>query len=963
MSSEPLQGESCVEAVPTAPADRPRYGQLTYTSFDRPALGRGPARGGWQIKDVLGELDDAEQDAARAGISTRLETVIAPPAFPTQDDIDNRPRRLHYGPLLDDAVAYWHSVPAGADASGRPGNVFAHVLIDRAPNMPPPRRPISLWRSDGWLTPYGAEAVAGAELSTGAGFDAGVLDQWRLVQFLLDPDVWRIGVMCVLLDAVHHAMYHGGTVVLGVEHPDRGAMWIGVVSALMSATASARFFFSTFERRPSADDLAALDVHVVCVPVEDLESMELPAQFVVLSEAEAPSLGEYGVEPHRTERGLEVEVTEWSVLAQTVLLDPAAARDALKDLDAVTDSPSSDHEIAWPLATVVDREVREGKVRFADAFAEAGRVLERNLPHAPWRQSAVTGASSTSLPETAAVGPAASASAMVSTLSAIVAMPTSTPDLQEERWRRLLEFIPHNPGWSAEHAVGAGEFGVRIAEPSVRLLDAVETVANDFLVQCDARNQLFESVATHAFEKELLRFLDLVMAAGLVDDRTEVCVQRLLEDAIVPQLLDPAPAPTFVSHVGRIADPLRALLRDCLTSGDVHNFLSRRPLGARLTPAVIEWVLPSAGVDGRIRVPEAAVEEPAVALAADLVVRLVDTGEQADDGPWAAWVPLALWRVLWESREPKFAPTDATRLLRSEFLPAHDLDYLAQRFPGIIPARFLRYAFTSDVVDDTSSTTLAEMVCTLDAPRQTMSPIAAPDRVRDNNARSWADLRLTDSWNYRDHGDLHRRVQSTRPALIDFCRMAPDEVASLSPAIRDRLAVLLLATRWSRDRRGAAFVPYFGQVQVAALRESVMEPGGYVSTNVSNLARSGIIDAAWLTASVVLLTELPSSTRQPGPDLLNLLGFAGKGGSGLLEGLVRDALSGLRADAQGPTRIVHLLQDELERRDRTPAAVVRAPAVVGDFAANAQEWFDYLTAPREAAARLGMLARLRKDKS
>ncbi|RNL21146.1 hypothetical protein C9409_07815, partial [Xanthomonas vasicola pv. vasculorum] len=136
--------------------------------------------------------------------------------------------------------------------------------------------------------------------------------------------------------------------------------WVGAVSALMASSAAARFYFSTYERHPSREDLEALNAHLVCVPIEDLAELELPGSVVVLSELETPSLGELDSsdganhESHRTERDAEVEVTEWSVLAQTVFLDPDTAVEALTQLDDIAEAgPVSIAETAWPLAELV----------------------------------------------------------------------------------------------------------------------------------------------------------------------------------------------------------------------------------------------------------------------------------------------------------------------------------------------------------------------------------------------------------------------------------------------------------------------------------------------------------------------------------------------------------------------------------------------------------------------------------
>ncbi|WP_308289857.1 hypothetical protein [Mycolicibacterium mageritense] len=53
----------------------------------------------------------------------------------------------------------------GSDSTGRPGNVFAHVVLDRTPFAAPQRRPIEWWRSPQWVRPFGAAAVGRATIA------------------------------------------------------------------------------------------------------------------------------------------------------------------------------------------------------------------------------------------------------------------------------------------------------------------------------------------------------------------------------------------------------------------------------------------------------------------------------------------------------------------------------------------------------------------------------------------------------------------------------------------------------------------------------------------------------------------------------------------------------------------------------------------------------------------------------
>ncbi|MFJ6262750.1 GAP1-N2 domain-containing protein [Rhodococcus erythropolis] len=968
----------------------PRCGQLTYTSFDRPTAGRGQVLGGWQVKAVAGGLDEFEQDAVRVGINTRFETVVALPTFPTQEEIEGRPRRLHYGPLIGDSVAYWHSVQAGSDASGRPGNVFVHVLVDRAPLLPPLRRPISLWRSSGWLTPFGAELVARSELVETEPFPEGeVLELSRIVNFVLDPGVWRIGVLSVLLDAVQDAIAKRGTVILGVEDPERGALWVGAVSALMASSAAARFYFSTYERHPSREDLEALNVHLVCVPIEDLAELELPGSVVVLSELETPSLGELDSseganhESHRTERDAEVEVTEWSVLAQTVFLDPDTAVEALTQLDDIAEAgPVFIAETAWPLAELVIR-----NDIFSDAQSEARRVIDR--VQSPVRRIgseqpvalsiAQSGteyhgsrqdpfdSSSGDVPSVMPSGAIQQSQRVSEGYLGILAMPSLTPEQSEARWFRFLGIVRETPGWSTKGFDFRNIFGRLDARPTPELLRTVQSVAHGFLDRLNIEAMPVRSANSQSVEIEIVRFADLIMNAGLFDEGIEAPVRALIVRAVVPLLLDESTVQTFTASVGAISVPLRQLIRGCVVDERVNGSFTVRPLGFRVPRAAIVWMLPTEDVqiDGGIRGNATAVEEPTVALVADLVLRTVADSPRCHLGEWSPFVPLALWRVLWESRTKNDAEAaqayfvgDATSLFSPEYLPHEDLLTLAQRFPDVVPPRYLQSTIISSRQPPEIGFVCANLVRDAEAGRLALT-IGLRDVDGDATALSWAQVRLADRWAASGFAELERVVGLMRPALMSFCRMNAAEIAELSTDVLDRLVVLLFASRWARDRCAAPHVPFVGDAQISGLRHSILGSSDYARTNIAELIRSGIIDREWLLVTVMFLTDGAPGQARRRPDLLTSLGLGSENGAGLLESLARETLSDLRGfgdEVLSP--IADMFREEVRRRPN-----VDSQAEIAKYRPFVWQWFEHLVMPTsESECSQGPLGRLGKDK-
>lgn len=475
-----------------------RYGQLTYTSFD--AVG---TVGGWQVKETTGGLTPAETQELMVGVHTVFRPVGPTPDFPTPEQLEQGPRRLAYRDVPGGA-GYWHTFPAGSDSTGRPGNVFAHVLLDRAPDTHPRCRAIQRWRSPHWLQPYGAAAVARAELPGDVPELGTTVTKDSVVAFALDTTTWRLATLFALLDAVAAALAGGPPVVLGVRSPDAAAQWIGLVSFLMSPGTAARLSFSTFDR---AEQVAPHNGQVLsAVPLEDLSAVE--PGMVVISESENVSLGELGGDPHRTAGGHRIEVTRWSVMAQVVLLDVASARGVLDDIDTYSGQVRDDGlHPAWPIAMAV-----AGKPEFADAQAEAHEVIAAHSP-----AGALVGSEAAYI--------------IADVLAAVVGVTTA------DAWRARHE-LPDGAGatyadatyfaraivddaWMAQSGsipLGPRTFHGKPTPSSLRV--AIGPALDRGRQQGPDR---------------LLRVIDLLLRAGVVDDRLQVT----LTADVLPGLADP----------------------------------------------------------------------------------------------------------------------------------------------------------------------------------------------------------------------------------------------------------------------------------------------------------------------------------------------------------------------------------------------------------------------------------------
>ena len=323
-------------------------------------------------------LSEDEVVALRARVTTQFDAGFALPQFPSPDEVAQFPRRLVYAPI-GSGVAWWHTAPAGSDASGRPGNVFAHVVLDRSPSEPADGRPIELWRSADWLTPFGPDAVRDAVLPAEVRPDPGpAVSVDAAIDFVLDLTHFRLGTLGALLDGCAEAIRGGRRVVLASEDVESAAMWIGAICYLMPAGfASARFFFSTLERHGTVRAAFDNGVHLACVPMADAELFQLSDDIVVIDEHEPVEIGNLGGEPHRTSRGYEVTATEWSALAQVMLLDTTTPLQSVARLSELTFGLAEQgREPAWGPAMVVCSD----PVRYADGVVEAAHVLIRSSP-------------------------------------------------------------------------------------------------------------------------------------------------------------------------------------------------------------------------------------------------------------------------------------------------------------------------------------------------------------------------------------------------------------------------------------------------------------------------------------------------------------------------------------------------------------------------------------------------------
>jgi hypothetical protein len=347
-----------------------RFLQLTYTA----------GRAGFGVKQEQGRWTPEERRSVEARIS-------ATAGFGPHSQLDvSVVRRCYWDRATDRSRALWHVAPAGRDASGRPGNIFAHCVLDRDPDHATTVRPINWWRSADLLTPFGHVAVEEALLTSLDPPRAGdsVTHDSVVAHLGGRTEYSRLDLAQVLIDAVAAAMATGTSVVLGTDGVDAAAQWIGLVSHVMSPASARALSWSVLELVASESTMDSLDaalragLHLICVPDTMVDGVSARDGVVVLDEGYPVQVGQLGGQGHQTRRGQRVTVTAWSLLFEGVL-GLALDGGALRRLDEVAaEVGDTDLDRRWPLAALVALapdaypEAREAAFQVISQFSPLG---------------------------------------------------------------------------------------------------------------------------------------------------------------------------------------------------------------------------------------------------------------------------------------------------------------------------------------------------------------------------------------------------------------------------------------------------------------------------------------------------------------------------------------------------------------------------------------------------------------
>ncbi|MDO5752292.1 hypothetical protein [Arthrobacter sp.] len=558
--------------------DSPRWGQLSYASFD---AGNG-TRGGWQVKERSAGLLDTEVALLQARIVTQFDPDVEPSDFPGAAEVAAMPRRFTHVCGPSGQSRYWHSVMAGRDSTGRPGNVFSHVLVDRRPDsFVPGLRPVQWWDSPDVLRPFGVDQVTAAHLPTvGDGGFAPGLSARDVQDFLFAPNEWRAGLLAVLLDAVAAAMGGGPGVVLVTGSARNAALWTAAVSFLCSPHFARRLNFSLYERAGALGTVFARGVHLACVPRVDASLLGSDGTHVILDEFETPNMGDTEGNPHTTAAGSRIAATYWGTLAQDAVASRKTAEEAMAELDRISLCVGdTGTDPSWPLAMTA---VRKPHI-FADAAAEAIEVLKLSSPLALSRDTAL---------QAEAVQAIRSAGS-IHAGDAWVEL-SNGPAAGLVREILIQTYV--------ERALGDVEWLERPG--SVPLPEDHDPAANTLPMKAAAESavlQLRTRLAEHSSREAVLaglKVLDFIAATSLVDleagsDAELADARDEILERVVSAVIDfDDEGKALVDHTGALkSGVLHAKVMDVVARS--NRFEESAP-GHRMPPAFRDWLFPAA---------------------------------------------------------------------------------------------------------------------------------------------------------------------------------------------------------------------------------------------------------------------------------------------------------------------------------------------------------------------------------
>lgn len=380
--------------------DTSRWVQLTYSSFDREH-----GAGGWQVKDLTGDPSNDEYKLAQTSVVTGFDFHGETSTYPSAEEIASWPRRFSFIRTSSGGL-FVHAVKAGRDSTGRPGNTYSHVVLDRntTRSSKSDYLPIDLWRSDAFATPYGVQEILETEVAAPPISLPGPFAGAATALSIMTMPGYREPLLAAL-DALETIQRQKGMLVLVTDRQDWAALIISAMSRLTSPGATRSLSFSLYERAEALARLRTAGIAVVAVPRIDLDDIDPAIATYVLVDGEIP---ETNTDEHLVTHGAPIPRTELSRMVEAIIGDPdnpdlelltsvvtALSESGFKENKA-THGVGSDADgyfgldeelkvedvnnldLAWPLAMCI--RARNGQPFPAEARSAAGELVLRSSP-------------------------------------------------------------------------------------------------------------------------------------------------------------------------------------------------------------------------------------------------------------------------------------------------------------------------------------------------------------------------------------------------------------------------------------------------------------------------------------------------------------------------------------------------------------------------------------------------------
>lgn len=266
---------------------------FSYASFSRGA-------GGWQIGEVVGPLDEGRVRSLLGAVPTQLGDGTQVPTYPDRKERARLVRRFAWLPAPWDprVRVFFSSVPAGSDATGRPGNVFTYVSVCGGPDVPVGAAVSAMFSPD-IPTPFGPRETESARIPAQpaqAGPVAGLvptfLDGWEEGTSPL-PEIFAAVSNTHgtrrrdLIRFLASTLETGEPVVLACP-PAEAPLWVAAVNA---ERPQLDFCFSTIERTPTVEETLSRGAQLVMVPLPDADRVRvmLPHLTVITTTDDVPA--------------------------------------------------------------------------------------------------------------------------------------------------------------------------------------------------------------------------------------------------------------------------------------------------------------------------------------------------------------------------------------------------------------------------------------------------------------------------------------------------------------------------------------------------------------------------------------------------------------------------------------------------------------------------------------------------